>query len=500
MKSFKGVEATRRDYHTDAALNSVHRSSLMVPELPGAVAEISFVNHFLLKRGYDNVGCRVTALDETGARIESRLHRIAEPRVYTIPLSGMVAAEANTYLVEFFTAENLFIPFPAVMVNHRGPGFLNTVHAYNRVLNDVFEDDAINARQVAETSVDVHIDDETDTFLAFTAGPQQCQGEIEIELLTKRATHRAKVPVDQPRLTTRLISLGDVLPDAAANGTGVLRVRQPSQFMFYGRLFAGQRKRGGAFSANHSYYDSSTVREYWDDARPSWRIYPLFPELENAIRMYPVMSEGSLTASLEFFGADGAALGSHPAGELTSPGASFLDIDVRAAIGKAGLDETAIAGYAFTVTPTTGETPTRVNHQIVHHAGGLASSVNMSLNNPNVFMPKGKTGFAWGQIPAGGGVESWFGLTADRPDDAEFNVEVSFYGAEGEVAVRRWTLPGNGALCRKIDEELAAEIDAPGGDRPDYLWYLARAARPDLSAYTVTRHIASGHCSGEHNF
>jgi hypothetical protein len=76
MKSFKSVEETRRAYHQDGARNSVHRSSLMVPELPGSDVEISFLNHFLLKRGMKKVACRVTAVDTSGERIEARLHPI----------------------------------------------------------------------------------------------------------------------------------------------------------------------------------------------------------------------------------------------------------------------------------------------------------------------------------------------------------------------------------------------------------------------------------------
>ncbi|EMF98201.1 hypothetical protein LEP1GSC123_0086 [Leptospira borgpetersenii str. 200701203] len=49
MKLRKEVEATRRSYHLEPTLNSVHRSSLLVPEIPGSIAEISFLNHFFNK-------------------------------------------------------------------------------------------------------------------------------------------------------------------------------------------------------------------------------------------------------------------------------------------------------------------------------------------------------------------------------------------------------------------------------------------------------------------
>jgi len=50
MKTVKQVKATRKTYHKDPTLNTIHRASLLVPEIQNTVAEISFLNHFLLKR------------------------------------------------------------------------------------------------------------------------------------------------------------------------------------------------------------------------------------------------------------------------------------------------------------------------------------------------------------------------------------------------------------------------------------------------------------------
>ena len=55
MKKLKEVEETRKKYHKDPLLNSVHRSSLMVPELDDSIAEISFLNHFLIKRNHKKI-------------------------------------------------------------------------------------------------------------------------------------------------------------------------------------------------------------------------------------------------------------------------------------------------------------------------------------------------------------------------------------------------------------------------------------------------------------
>ncbi|NDF25946.1 MAG: hypothetical protein EB149_08205, partial [Thaumarchaeota archaeon] len=197
------MEETRKLYYDKPSINSIHCASLLVPEVDGAEVDVSFLNHFLLKRNYDKVACRITAIDKNGKKIESRLYNINKPIVYTFPLTGMVDKPVSNYSVEFFSADNLFIPFPAVMINHRGSGFVNQVHSFNRVLNDVFEDDAINAVKVSEASVDLVLDDKTDTFLLFTAGPMACNDSLEIEILTKTNSYKTTCGTNLPRFGTK---------------------------------------------------------------------------------------------------------------------------------------------------------------------------------------------------------------------------------------------------------------------------------------------------------
>ena len=141
------MEETRKKYHKDPSLNSVHRSSLMVPELDDSIAEISFLNHFLIKRNHKKIACIITAIGKNGQKIQSKLHHIEEPRVYIFTLTGMVNEPVSNYMIEFYSVDNLFIPFPAVMVNHRNKKFLNQVHSFYRVLNDVLENDDFNSME-----------------------------------------------------------------------------------------------------------------------------------------------------------------------------------------------------------------------------------------------------------------------------------------------------------------------------------------------------------------
>lgn len=499
MKPFRRVEATRKLHHQDSNLNSVHRSSLMVPELAGSSAEITFLNHFLIKRDIPHVACRITAVDQEGQRIESHLHSIREPKVYTLPLTGMVNQPVSSYIVEFYAPENLVIPFPAVMVNHRGLGFHNSLHSYNRILNDVFEDDEINTQQVVEASVDVKLSWDTDTFVVFTAGFQGCQGDLELELATETEVYVSSVGLDVPRLCSQEISLREVFPDIPSGRTGILKVRQPPQFMFYGRMMMGQRHNSGAFTANHSYYDSSRVEEYWDDARESFRLYPFFAEFRNTIRMYPIMSPGRLEVVVRFYDHDGVLLAKALAGEVESPSHTFLDASIDALLEAEGIRRSEVATFELLCRPVSGRTPTRIAHQLVHGGDNLQSSFAVGLHNPNEWNPTGKLGLAWGQTMAGGDVDSWLGIVCDGAD-GDSQVEIVFYGPEGEIARRHWDLPRKGSVVVNVGKELAEDLEDLSTETPTYIWYVARGNDSKLSAFTVNRHRETGHCSGEHSF
>ena len=110
MKSFLEVEKNRRNYHQDGARNSIHRASLLIPNLGAGNTRVSFLNHFLLKRGCEKIGCRITAIDHNGKRIESRLVSIDAPVAYDLPLTESFSEEANSFQVEFFAADNIFFP------------------------------------------------------------------------------------------------------------------------------------------------------------------------------------------------------------------------------------------------------------------------------------------------------------------------------------------------------------------------------------------------------
>ena len=138
MKSLNNVHKERKNYHVTKNHATVHRSSLLAPKIVNAATWISFLNHFLIKRNYKRVVCKITSVDKNGSFVNSVSLDIKKPMVYSICLDDLfeLKLQISQYMIEFFSENNLYIPFPAVNVNHVGKGFVNTCHSYNRVLDD----------------------------------------------------------------------------------------------------------------------------------------------------------------------------------------------------------------------------------------------------------------------------------------------------------------------------------------------------------------------------
>tara|TARA_B100000902_G_scaffold397049_1_gene459678 strand:- start:1158 stop:1724 length:567 start_codon:yes stop_codon:yes gene_type:complete len=178
MKDYHQVQKDRIKYHIQPFKNTVHRSSLIAPSMVGADTWISFINHFLLKRGYKSVALKLSAIDKKGYLLDTKTIQVEEPKVYSLNLSNIFCEfNVKNFLIDFFSEKNLFIPFPAVIVSHLGKDFCNIVHSYNRILNDPFENDQINKTQVLESSIDLKINGTFDTFFNLSTGISELKNE-----------------------------------------------------------------------------------------------------------------------------------------------------------------------------------------------------------------------------------------------------------------------------------------------------------------------------------
>ena len=99
-----------------------------------------------------------------------------------------------------------------------------------------------------------------------------------MSLKTENNTFKKEIFIDQKKLTNKNYFISEIFNTQDINNGAVLIISQPKQQMFYGRLLSGIiEKKTKAFSANHSFYDSSSTEEYFDNSI-SQRTYPFFKD------------------------------------------------------------------------------------------------------------------------------------------------------------------------------------------------------------------------------
>jgi len=209
--------------------------------------------------------------------------------------------------------------------------------------------------------------------------------------------------------------------------------------------------------------------------------------------MYPVFSPCKLNIRLKIFGKKNFLT---PEVEFSSAENLPLNINVNNFVDQEKLKEVT----AFTVIAKTvkGGIPTRVNHQLIYGEkeknNALKCSINVSLTNKQVFLPKKKKGFAWGQIINHPDYNSNIGFCFKSSEGGKEKINIEFYNSEGKYKSINETLEPEKSLIINNSKIFGKN------KKINFYWYVAKSTRPDLSAYSVHMHKNSGNSSGEHNF
>ena len=494
MKDIHQIQKDRIKYHLYPNKNTVHRSSLNVPNILGSQAWISFINHFLIKRGYKSVALKLSAIDKNGFLLDSMTIGIDKPKVYTFNLTGLFSKfKSKNYLVEFFSEKNLFIPFPAVIISHVGKDFCNVVHSYNRILNDVFENDQINKSQVSEAFIDLELNNNYDTFFNFSTGVIGLKNaSLFLNYENGSKTINKEIKISLPRLSHKSFYISDIVPKKI--NRGIIKIKQPKQDLFYGRLLAGViNKKTKSFSANHSYYDSTSKKEYFSTPE-SYRTYPYFKDSINKIEMYPIFSPSQLSIQLKIFNKMGTFLSKKF--KIVSPSKKPLGINVNKIVESENLKN--VTAFSLVASSLNKKIPSRVNHQIIYgelkDKNLIKCSINVSLYNKSNFMPKNKKGLTWGQFISHKDYENKIAFCFGSSEGISEKVSIDFYNSNGLFKSITKKLNPKKSLIFNSNEIVKSSKNLK------FNWFIAKSNRPDLTAYSINSNKLSGNFSGEHSF
>jgi hypothetical protein len=365
------------------------------------------------------------------------------------------------------------------------------------VLADVFEDDDVNRVHVQETAIDIADNPNLSTFFVLSAGPYNLQSPVTLRLSSRDSELHHSLNVNIPRFTQQMFELKDVMPEWSQL-QGTLFIDQPDQNLFYGRLFVGQIAKDRSFVGNHSYYDSSHVEgEYWNNNNPSFRTYPIINDLDTLVRFYPIMSPSNLEITVIFNDANGLPLAKTASVILISPGDHNFELDIKMSALAAGVDAQALNSFTVQASPASGNTPTRVNHQVVYRTSALETSINTSLQNYNVFHSKTKLRTSWGQLVNSEEFETWLTITNDANTAQSESLDIKIYDERGYLATESIVVPFQSAKVINI-RVLMQRLNLVSTS--EFVWYEFESTNSFMTAISLFLHIESGNCAGEHNF
>ena len=479
----------------------------MIPKIEKNETWVSFLNHFLIKRKYDNIAMKLISYDKEGNSSDAITEKINERRVYSFNLDKIFNSESSCYQLEFFSSNNLFIPFPAVMVNHIGKYSINTVHSYNRVLNDMREEDKISEIEVKEASIDVAIKRDIDTFLILQSGIIDLKKEsLELILSPSDQPHNQiikNIEINMPKMSIKKINISSVYKEIehCSAGRYVLKIKQPKQLLFYGRLLVGiENLESGSYSGNHSYYDNSEYAEYCKNTRIAYRSYPYFNNSKNQIRIYPILSPGTGKVSIFLNYMEDSTMKSFEVKNINFNNTKDLineDIDILVSKNAKDLN---IKSFSL-VYESLGEAgpPTRVNHQLIYGEKSncdINASINCSLIHDNEFYkPKNKKSFTWCQIINNESYDSKLGICFNdflvKDNKEERAIELDIYGKEGLIETRQIKL-------KLLDSYILSPSSIKSQSK--YIWVVAKCDEPNLRLTSFHINKMRGYSSGEHGF
>ena len=506
MKPVKEVEKDRISYYKNSNLNTVHRSSLLIPKLEGNKTLISFINHYLIKRGYKDVILKLTAYDKNGISSDAITYELNSEKVYTYYLEKIFGENYNSYQAEFFSSKNLYIPYPAVMINHIGNCSINTVHAYNRILNDPRELEKINTIKVREASMDVIINEELDTFFILHSGILPLtEANLQIELKSAKTKKKYTINsiINMTKMNTMKFNLSKLISEnikeKIIKKDFTLTITQPEQPLFYGRLLSGVEKKDTlSFSGNHSFYDNSNYEEYFSNKK-SYKTFPYFKGYKNIVRIYPIMSPsfGEIDLYLNLKNNNqikSTKLKTYKFKNIFKP----LEIDINSIISNNQINNCPSTFTLIYRSNKNSKVPTRFNMQLVYGSEEnteVDASINQSLYNNELFLAKGKKSFTWSQIVNDINYLSNLGFCfiddINISRSIKRNIEVDFYDEDGHLEKKLFELnPLDSIIINKLHFN----------SKSKFIWITAKSDYPQLHFFTIHTNKSTGFTSGEHNF
>jgi hypothetical protein len=288
--------------------NSItHSSALFMifdSEINGVETEIHFLNYWKIKRNIASLRGSITLRGLDGGVITSEDFNVLELKAYTIKIRPRLEALGlreftGTVELEFFSAENLFIPYPAAIVRYVGKNWHTGMHSTARYYYENSGDstERISHRQEAvESNITLFSEPDIRNSVILHNGSSQSLNESVTLTVTNFLGEQLRVILPSIKMgsleTVVLCVDNHVKYKSFLKGKrGMLQVEYVTKGVFPRIMFMNQHSTG-EFSVEHSNFGFSQNAEL--------DCFPASNSDRNLLYSLPVMPD-KFTTEIDIF-------------------------------------------------------------------------------------------------------------------------------------------------------------------------------------------------------
>jgi len=504
----------------------VFRSSAIFPVLQqeGISSRILFMGYWILKRHIKEISAIATLRNAAGEVLARSTFLIQEAKTYRIELNSLLSqaghhpetAFIGSLEIEFFSTQNLFFPFPAVVINYYGPKFSTVVHTAQRVYNDLDDMQKNSQTEVPEAGFNFYANDELEPFIGLINGSQPVQNSfLKIKFLNKAQQQLdCTIPLGDlyPYQTTWVYPARHCdLKRFLAGNPGTAKIQCQVNWIFPRLIVGNIDFRLPALSITHSYYDCSRAvsdTDYWQSETPGWHAAALMLPCEVAqqhftnIYFYPIYSPSSFAIDLEIYNSQGECLGSIAnAAIIKAPQQEIHCLPLKEYCQKLGLNPSLNYAARVIARPLEkSKIPARIKLGLDVGASLPCMPCNICTNlqpfNPSIDTKP--TTFRWSPVLANQPKATlWFMNSSPATDyTKEAELTVTFFReSDSQTIVRNLTLPPHGFHIL----EVASDKDLVNFFQNQVGWMTLISNNGYTTTYYFTEN-SSGIVGGDHGF
>ncbi len=508
----------------------VFRSSAIFPVMQDEEisSRVLFMGYWILKRNIHEISAIITVRDTQGNMLARSNMHIGEAKTYRIELAdklemaglGKDAIFSGSMEVEFFSTQNLFFPFPAVVINYYGPNFSTVVHTAQLVYNDS-EDKARNSQtKVPESGFNLYADEEREPFIGLINGSSAVpKSTLKLELVN----HAQKI-------MNCNIDLGDLAPYETKwiyparhcdlksffeGRPGAAKIDFKVDWIFPRLVVGNFHHEIPALSITHTYYDCSQAdsdSDYWRPAEPGWNSAALMVPGELArdhftnVYFYPIYSPSTFAIDIEIYNKEGLLLGfKKDAADITAPEFTLHRLSLRDFCKELGIDDREDCALRLIARPrgkdsALSKIPARIKIGLDIGSADTKTPCNICTNlqpfNPP--LENKPTSFRWSPVLADQPKATIWLMNSSPAIEYKRQAELVltfFRESDDQTIARSMTLPPHGFAIIHVaeDQELNDFFQNQVG------WMTLTSTNPYITTYYFAEN-ASGVVGGDHGF